>query len=207
MQEDFQSPSDKSNQVGKGQAAFFAYQLSTIKFKIMRAKPIIPRILKIDKIDGFKIVCTFNNGQRRLLDFNKIFEDWVITERDAEHKLLNVKEFSKVKLRNNTLSWPNVSVMLMSEDGNEKPHPYELSPDELFEFSEPMEQTTSEKFGGLIRTARLKSGLTQEQLAQKSGTTRFYISRLENDRTDIQLSTFRKIVEAGLGRRFTLKID
>lgn len=173
----------------------------------MRAKPIIPRILKIDKIDGFKIVCMFNNGQRRLLDFKKIFEDWAISENDVENKLLNRKEFSRVELRNNTLSWPNVSIMLKTEDGNEEEHPYELSPDQLFEISEPVEPTASEKFGGLIRTARLKAGLTQEQLAQRSGTTTFYISRLENDRTDIELSTFRKIVEAGLGRSFTLKIE
>ena len=49
--------------------------------------------------------------------------------------------------------------------------------------------------------------MTQEQLAMRSGTTRFYISRLENNRTDVELSTFRKIIEAGLGKKFKLLIE
>ncbi len=82
-----------------------------------------------------------------------------------------------------------------------------MSPDELYRLSEPDENNSSEKFGSLIKSARIKAGLTQEQLAQKSGTTRFYISRLENNGTDVELSTFRKIVEAGLGKHFKLIIE
>jgi len=44
-------------------------------------------------------------------------------------------------------------------------------------------------------------------LAEKSRTPRFYISRLENNKTDIELSTFRKIVEAGLGKHLKLVIE
>ena len=63
------------------------------------------------------------------------------------------------------------------------------------------------KFGSLIRRARKKAGLTQEQLAERSGTSRFYISRIENNKTDVELSTFRKIVEAGLGKHLKLVIE
>tara|TARA_Y100001949_G_C15692741_1_gene203178 strand:+ start:88 stop:312 length:225 start_codon:yes stop_codon:yes gene_type:complete len=73
--------------------------------------------------------------------------------------------------------------------------------------SEPVDPEESERFGNLIKTARIKAGLTQEQLAERSGTSRFYISRLENNRTDVELSTFRKIVEAGLGKHFKLVIE
>lgn len=173
----------------------------------MRKKPIIPRIIKIQKITGLKIYCMFNNGENRLLDFEQIFEQWKIGENDIEYPLLTPKEFKKVHLRNYTLSWDNIPVTLLSEDGNEEEHPYELSPDNLFELSEPVEPSNSGKFGNLIKSARLKAGLTQEQLAQRSGTSRFYISRIENNRTDVELSTFRKIVEAGLGKRFKLTIE
>jgi len=173
----------------------------------MRKKPAVPRIIKIQKIDEFKIYCMFNNGETRLLDFTQIFQKWNIHKNDSEFPLLTLKEFKKVELRNFTLSWSNIPVMLLSEDGQEQIHPYELSPDELFRLSEPVEPSNSEKFGNLIKSARQKAGLTQEQLALRSGTSRFYISRLENNHTDVELSTFRKIVEAGLGRHFKLIIE
>jgi DNA-binding XRE family transcriptional regulator len=173
----------------------------------MRKKLTIPRIIKIQKVTGFIIRCMFNNGESRILDFEKIFAKWEIKKNDIEYSLLKPQEFKKVKLRNFTLSWSNIPVTLLSEDGKEELHPYELSPDELFRLSEPSEPSNSEKFGSLIKSARIKAGLTQEQLAQRSGTSRFYISRLENNRTDIELATFRKIVEAGLGKRFKMIID
>lgn len=173
----------------------------------MRKQLNTPRILKIQRIEDFQIYCMFNNGESRILDFKKIFADWKITKDDIEYPLLVLSELKKVELRNFTLSWPNVPVFLLSEDGKEEQHPYEVSPDELFRLSEPAELSNSEKVGNLIRSARLKAGLTQSQLALRSGTSRFYISRLENNRTDVELSTFRKIVEAGLNKNFKLIIE
>ncbi len=56
-----------------------------------------------------------------------------------------------------------------------------------------------------LKEERLKAGLTQEQLAEKIGTKKSYISRLENGRADVQLSTLFRIFE-GLGRRIRLTI-
>ena len=52
---------------------------------------------------------------------------------------------------------------------------------------------------------RQKAGLTQEQLADKIGTKKSYISRVENGHADIQVSTLLKIFQ-GLGRRVCLTI-
>ena len=52
---------------------------------------------------------------------------------------------------------------------------------------------------------RLKAGLTQEQLAAKIGTKKTYISRIENGKADVQLSTLFRIFE-GLGKRVSLTI-
>ncbi|MEX0883556.1 MAG: hypothetical protein WDZ72_08795, partial [Cyclobacteriaceae bacterium] len=103
----------------------------------MRKKPSIPRIIKIQEITGLTIRCMFNNGESRILDFEKILEQWKIGNNDIEYPLLIPQEFKKVKLRNFTLSWSNIPVTLISEDGKEEPHPYELSPDELYRLSEP----------------------------------------------------------------------
>ena len=56
-----------------------------------------------------------------------------------------------------------------------------------------------------LKEERLRAGLTQEQLADKIGTKKTYISRLENGKADIQLNTLFRIFE-GLGRRVVLTI-
>lgn len=48
--------------------------------------------------------------------------------------------------------------------------------------------------------------ITQEELAARSGTSKHYISRLENNKSDIELLTLKKIVEAGLGRQLQVQI-
>lgn len=53
----------------------------------------------------------------------------------------------------------------------------------------------------MLREARKDAKLTQEQLAQKAGTRKSYISKLENGKGNIQLSTLIRIFEVGLNRR------
>lgn len=62
------------------------------------------------------------------------------------------------------------------------------------------------KLGALLHEARLEKGLTQEELAEKVGTTKSYISKIENDVKEVRLSTLQKIVEIGLGGRIQLSI-
>jgi len=173
----------------------------------MRKNLKTPRILKIHSINGFQVICMFNNGESRMIDFEKLFEEWKVSKDDIEYPLLRTKAFEKVELRNYTLSWPNLLVTLISENDEKQEHPYEIDPLTLFENSHEITTDEISKFGSIIRKARKKAGMTQEQLAEKSGTSRFYISRLENNKTDVELSTFRKIVEAGLGKHLKLVIE
>ena len=62
------------------------------------------------------------------------------------------------------------------------------------------------KLGALIHEARLEKGLTQEQLAEKCGTNKSYISKVENDIKDVRISTLQKIIEIGLGGRLNLSV-
>ena len=62
------------------------------------------------------------------------------------------------------------------------------------------------KLGVLIYEARLEKGLTQEELAEKCGTNKAYISRVENDIKDVRISTLQKIIEVGLGGQLNLSI-
>ena len=56
------------------------------------------------------------------------------------------------------------------------------------------------------KDARRQANMTQQQLADKVETKKSPISRLENGKCDIQLSTLYRIFEDGLGRRISLLI-
>jgi ribosome-binding protein aMBF1 (putative translation factor) len=58
--------------------------------------------------------------------------------------------------------------------------------------------------GEMIKDARKEAHLTQEELAEKTGTKKSYISRVENGKIDIQISTLFKIFEEGLGKKIGL---
>ncbi|MFD2907228.1 helix-turn-helix domain-containing protein [Flavobacterium ardleyense] len=62
------------------------------------------------------------------------------------------------------------------------------------------------KIGAMIHNARIEKGLTQEQLAEKTGTTKSYISKIENNVKEARFSTLQKIVELGLGGHLELSI-
>ena len=61
--------------------------------------------------------------------------------------------------------------------------------------------------GELIKEERRLSNMTQEQLALKTGTKKSFISRIENGKSDIQLSTLYRILEIGLGKKVSFKIE
>ena len=56
----------------------------------------------------------------------------------------------------------------------------------------------------MLKEARKEAQLTQEQLAEKTGTKKSYISRIENAKGNIQLSTLIRIFEKGLNRKIGL---
>jgi ribosome-binding protein aMBF1 (putative translation factor) len=62
------------------------------------------------------------------------------------------------------------------------------------------------RIGALIHEARIEKGLTQQELAEKVGTTKSYISKIENNVKEVRISTLQKIVEIGLGGRLQLSI-
>jgi len=54
------------------------------------------------------------------------------------------------------------------------------------------------KLGAILLEARKEKGMTQDELARKVGTTKSYISKIENNVKEARLSTLQKIVELGL---------
>ncbi len=56
----------------------------------------------------------------------------------------------------------------------------------------------------MIKTARQEAGLTQEQLAEKIGTKKSYISKIENGNCDLKYSTLLRIFEDALGKNLNI---
>ena len=100
----------------------------------------------------------------------------------------------KTKSKNNLVSWDEHLDKKYGKKGTPTRDKYE----EGFE---------AFKIGVLIQEARKQKNLTQEELAIKAGTTKNYISRIENDASDIRLSTLMRIIREGLGRQLKLTLD
>ena len=63
------------------------------------------------------------------------------------------------------------------------------------------------KLGVMLQEMRKQQNMTQDQLAKKCGTTKTYISRIENDASDIRLSTLMRIIQEGLGGHLKFVVE
>ena len=173
----------------------------------MRANNRIPRIIRILKIKEHKIYCAFNNGEYRIIDFNSLFEKWKTTSKSFEYPITKSTEFRKVKLNSGTLSWPHITKKIKLPDGKIFETFLDFDTIVLFENSIKDEKKNQRyQIGQTLKSERIKAGLTQEELAKRSGTTKNYISRIENNKSDIELRTLRKIIEIGMSKKLEIGI-
>ena len=167
----------------------------------------IPKILKINAVEGYKVSCLFNNGESRIIDFEEFFKNLKnFSEKHPAWKLLqDINEFRQIEILGNTIGWKNTGITTKDFSGKEVFYPYDIDPIVLFENS-TYDEKRNIRIGQMLKDARKQAGLTQEELARKSGTSKHYISRLENNKSDIELMTLKKIIEAGLGRDLMVRI-
>ncbi len=94
----------------------------------------------------------------------------------------------------NTKSWSDIKNDVYGEKGTERRDALDRD-------------FKSFKIGLLLRKAREEKQLTQEQLASLINKKRTYISRIENDGSNVTLKTLYDIVEKGLGGKLNISID
>ncbi len=58
----------------------------------------------------------------------------------------------------------------------------------------------------MLKEARNEVNMTQDELAKRKGTKKSYISRIERGQSDIQISTYHKLIEIGLGKHLNISI-
>jgi len=98
------------------------------------------------------------------------------------------------KKNDNLTSWDDHLNRKYGEDGSSSRDKYE-------------QEFEAFKIGVLIQEARKRLQMTQQELADKAGTTKNYISRIENNASDIRLSTLMRIIREGLGGHLKLSLD
>lgn len=166
----------------------------------------IKRIINIHELNGYKIHCLFNNGESRIIDFERLFKKWKIKAGNLEYKLAtSLDEFQQVELVDGTFTWNNIKFESTDEYGNKVEYSYDLDPIVMYEESEN-DPDRGIDIGLMIKQKRKELGLTQEELAIKSGTSKHYISKIENNKSGIELSTLTRIVEGGLGKKMIIHI-
>ena len=168
----------------------------------------IPRILKINSVNGYRASLLFNNGESRIVDFYYVLLNLLKkSPGKLGYELIeNPSLFSEIKVIENSIGWESIGKEIKDFSGKLNFYPYQIDPLILYENSEP-DHINTPPIGKKIKSARLKSGMTQSELALKSGTSKHYISRLENNKSDIELLTLKKIVEAGLGKKLVIEFD
>ncbi|MBC7552938.1 MAG: helix-turn-helix transcriptional regulator [Taibaiella sp.] len=167
----------------------------------------LPRIVKIAATKHFVITTLWSNGEMRTIDFNQIFDQW---EQAGDTVLLQLKDpliFQSVAVSpGHTLWWPFLAVTY-TFNGITSEAPVDLDPDVLYQNSTLIQGYDKPDIGILLKQARIKAGLSQLEVAKNSGTSRTYISKIENHQADIQMETLFKIISLGIGKQLKISIE
>ncbi len=167
----------------------------------------IPRVISVEPKADFCLSLLFNNGAYRLVNLKELFEKVFKVQQNhfAYPIIKDASLFNKVELDGHSICWKAVTLKKKNFSGEEVEIAFDLDPVVLYSNSIP-DESKSLNIGSMVRRERKKAGLTQGQLADRIGTNKQYISRLENDKSDLEIQTLRKIVEGGLGKKLEISI-
>lgn len=163
-------------------------------------------ILKINEVKGFHVYCVFSNGEYRVIDIKKFLDSRELSDDSILRNLYDEKRVKGVIVKNATLTWPEIKKVTRLSNGMEFEVELDLDPIVLYENSEIDEERDSAyQLGRALKKARKSVGITQEELAQRVGTSKSYISKIENSKSDIGYKTLRKIIEVGLNKKIVIE--
>lgn len=163
----------------------------------------ILRIIKIYKIEFPYIGCVFSNGEYKVINVKSLFEKLGIKKGEFGAEVLDDEAlFQTVELNNNTLSWKNLQKQIKLSGGRSKSLFFDLDPLMLYKNSKADPSKSDRyKIGRTIKHLRYRLNLTQDKLAQAIGSNKQYLSRIENDRSDIEFNTLKRIFEVGFEKK------
>lgn len=165
------------------------------------------RILKIRHSNFPNIAFVAGNGEHRTIDLKKHFKRLNLSDKDFGYQILKDKNlFNSVSLEENALAWKQLQSTVNLPSGKSLTTFFHLDPIMVLKHSEPEMRKLGYDIGQEIREERLCQDMSQQELAEKIGTSKHYISKLENSKTDFEFKTLQKVVELGLGKNIHLTI-
>jgi DNA-binding XRE family transcriptional regulator len=170
----------------------------------------LPRILLITKAEQPNLLYTlWTNGEERKIDLSTTIASNVANGDDRFADLLDWEVFKQAAVSaENTIVWNNLQQTITLLSGKTITAALDLDPDMLFQNSILVDKlSTSPKVGLLLKAAREDAGLSQDEVARNSGTTRNYISKIETGKADIQLNTLYRLIKLGIGKELKLSIQ
>lgn len=154
---------------------------------------VLHSILAIQQVEPFRLTCLWNTGEVRVNNFATHLQG----ENKRLHGLADATAFQDVKVVDGTLQWSQVLVIGLHK-GEFIDQPLTLDPEVLYQESVLRGTVLQTTLSFQLRQARLRAGLSQSQLAERSGTTKEYISRLESGTKGFQVATYDRILQQGL---------
>ena len=170
----------------------------------------LPRILLITNVEQPATLYTlWTNGDERKIDLSSTIASSLS---NGDNRFAPLREWEVFKQASvsadNTIVWPNLKQTVTLPSGKIITGTLDLDPDTLYQNSTLINKlSTSPKIGLLLKTAREDAGLSQEDVAKNSGTTRNYISKIETGKADIQLNTLYRLIKLGIGKELKLSIQ
>lgn len=166
----------------------------------------VNRILKIIKLDFPNISFISNSGDYMILNVKELFKKINIKKSDFGFEILtDRKTFDSVKLVDNALAWENVVKQIHLPNDEIFETFFHLDPIISIENSLRDESLNDEIIlGRQVKELRKRQHLSQDELGKLIGTTKHYISKIENNKTDPEFKTIRKIYEVGLNKSFII---
>ncbi|NND23410.1 MAG: helix-turn-helix transcriptional regulator, partial [Acidimicrobiia bacterium] len=160
-------------------------------------------ILKIVKAEFPLIYFIANSGNYYVLDIKEHFNKIDIKKGDFGFDIsIDPELFKRVELENKALAWKNVNREIVLKSGRKLNSYMHLDPGVCIENAKEVSNNELKfDFGEQLKKLRKTANLSQEELGQKIGSSRFHISKLENNRTDPEFKTIQKIYEVGLDRK------
>jgi transcriptional regulator with XRE-family HTH domain len=160
------------------------------------------KILKIIGISFPKISFISRNGENREIDLKDYFRKINLEKDDFGYSIIeDIDLFNSVSLESNSLAWKNLVNRLELPSGNIIESFFHLDALVTISYSELINVNQSFSIGEKVKLFRKQQNLTQEDLGKKIGSTKNYISKFENSKTDIEFRTLQKIAEIGLNKK------
>lgn len=163
----------------------------------------IQRILKIYKVDFPNIGCLFTNGEYRVINIIKLFQKLGLTKGQFGFELTeNESLFNAVTLEDRALSWKGITKQIKLPSGISRTLEFDLDPITVFENSKlDYLKNDRDHVGRAIKNLRSKLKLSQETVAGRIASNKQYLSRIENDKSDLEFNTLKKIYEVGFNKK------